>query len=666
MAAAESTPLTAPQLKALFDILTHNETYAEVVSFKTPEAIDQYGYPFSDSKKDGVDVHKSSSPLLQLLLTRLVLPIPGVKELDPDFWSVKFKAIMKNFADAELSESYDKGALGTRKTLATAASAFHESITRGMLGGVARKLDSTGISKSDFSTASSLEDAWDHVVHEVVYGELLDEWFDFAIESDDFESHSPAGKGAIDYATIHAATILHKVFVISPEGQYLLKLIESNAATMISGMVRIFLAKVSIGGITNWIGLTQNAADGQNLMQRIIGMVLGWDAGDFKKTADGIRSRKDIGKSNFLATLDAFLDGTKDQHDSIRQKSIKAQESIVTTIIKSTSDKPSVELTDRQHSLLLEYYSAQLSTRDRDKIIEVMCRSSPDHVTSIVRELVTAFDPIIRAVHDKVDLRKYVVNVQKFIDDLLEVNKPKRDNAKKLIPPSIEDYVFLIRRHKSWAFEWLHDLAKGCPDVRESFRAWLNTHVTQAFRQRGTGISQNDSSTADDIDLVAGAGSISKPLRSVFSKLDIDSQQKVIAALDRYDAYTTKLDDQSSRRLQSIVNGLNEGEKQGEEPKVRSMKGPGVYHARWQWLLDETLITPAEPSGPVRHGKDVKDVKARGKTGALASKDSWDLSSIPQLTSEPAPEPPDVHVVFEVLGQQFKDIVADISSQRTR
>lgn len=274
--------LTAPQLRALFDILTHHETYAEVESFKRSTAIDEYGYPFADARSRDA---RSSSPLLQLLLTRLVLPMPGVKDLEPDFWNVKFKGIMKNFADADLSESYDKAALGTRKTLATAAAAFHEAITRGMLGGLPRVADPSQESAHKFGAAKDLEKAWDHVVHEAVYGDLVDKLFDFAVKSDDFESYSPEVKDAIDYALIHMATIMHKIFVLSPEGQYLLKLIESthklipyslvcqtlrvgNAATMISGILRIFLAKMSIGGLTNWIGITQGASDGQNLMQR--------------------------------------------------------------------------------------------------------------------------------------------------------------------------------------------------------------------------------------------------------------------------------------------------------------------------------------------------------------------------------------------------------------
>lgn len=81
------------------------------------------------------------------------------------------------------------------------------------------------------------------------------------------------------------ATLCHQVLIVSPEGQYLVKLMDNlhkmvpygmvrqtlrigNAATMIAGMMKIFLAKLSVGGVSNWIGITSNAADGQNLMQR--------------------------------------------------------------------------------------------------------------------------------------------------------------------------------------------------------------------------------------------------------------------------------------------------------------------------------------------------------------------------------------------------------------
>lgn len=81
------------------------------------------------------------------------------------------------------------------------------------------------------------------------------------------------------------ATFMHHVLVLSPEGPYLLKLLENfhnlipytmirqtlrvgNAATMINGMVRLLLAKMGVGALSNWVGLTQNADDGMNLLQK--------------------------------------------------------------------------------------------------------------------------------------------------------------------------------------------------------------------------------------------------------------------------------------------------------------------------------------------------------------------------------------------------------------
>jgi hypothetical protein len=78
---------------------------------------------------------------------------------------------------------------------------------------------------------------------------------------------------------------VHHVFVLSTEGPYLLKLLENvhrllpysmikqtlrigNAATMLSGMMRLLLAKMGVGALSNWVGLTQDADDGMNLLQR--------------------------------------------------------------------------------------------------------------------------------------------------------------------------------------------------------------------------------------------------------------------------------------------------------------------------------------------------------------------------------------------------------------
>lgn len=294
MASDMPPTLTPPQLNALFDILHHNETYREAESFKHNHTIREYGYPFTLAETPQRNespnyASKSRSPLLQLFLTKCVLTVPGMSELPPDFWPTNFQGIMVKLADANLSESYDKGTLGTRKTLATGASVIHEAVTRGLLGGVPKGDQKFDLKKAQYDTsqAPELARAWNECVRELIHGELADELFDHCATTTDFEAHSPAVAVATDYAILHLASLLHHVFVGSSEGQYLLKLIDSvqklipfsmvrqtlrigNAATMLNGMIRVFLAKMGVGAVTNWFGLTSGADDGMNLLQRYV------------------------------------------------------------------------------------------------------------------------------------------------------------------------------------------------------------------------------------------------------------------------------------------------------------------------------------------------------------------------------------------------------------
>lgn len=292
MASEPRTTLTPEQLHALFDILNHKETYHEAESFKYGHAISEYGYPFTSARAPERDdppayTSKSSSPLLQLLLTKCILTVPGMSDLPPDFWPCNFQGVMSKLADANLSESYDKGTLGTRKTLATGASVIHEAVTRGLLGGVAPGKERINLKEATYDTtqAPELARAWNECVQELIHGSLADELFDHCAKTADVEAHSPAVAAAADYVILHLASLLHHIFVLSSEGQYLLKLLESvyklvpfsmvrqtlrigNAATMMHGMLRIFLAKMSVGAMTNWMGLTSGADDGMNLLQR--------------------------------------------------------------------------------------------------------------------------------------------------------------------------------------------------------------------------------------------------------------------------------------------------------------------------------------------------------------------------------------------------------------
>src|SRR5438105_3844313 len=96
--------LSQAQAHALFDILTHWEIYAEIESFKYPDTIQNYGPPFT--KDTG---NAPSAPLLQLLVQKFAITLPGLSQVTPEFWEELCHQLLKELGDAELSESYDKG-----------------------------------------------------------------------------------------------------------------------------------------------------------------------------------------------------------------------------------------------------------------------------------------------------------------------------------------------------------------------------------------------------------------------------------------------------------------------------------------------------------------------------------------------------------------------------
>lgn len=78
---------------------------------------------------------------------------------------------------------------------------------------------------------------------------------------------------------------MHYALILSPEGPTMLRMISSvhsllpymairqalkigNVATMISAVMRIILAKASVATVTNWLGVTSGADEGQNLLQQ--------------------------------------------------------------------------------------------------------------------------------------------------------------------------------------------------------------------------------------------------------------------------------------------------------------------------------------------------------------------------------------------------------------
>lgn len=187
--------LTPEQSAALFDILTHKETYDEIQDFKIPGAISKYGPPFQN------DTSTSTSPILQTLLSKFVLKLPGLKDISSDFWKVRVHDLIQELSDADLSETYEKGVLGIRKTLATAISALIEYPARGCLGGF-KNNNTSRAKKYDVKKPDDVLQAWQDALQAIVYGDLVDELFAKAAETENLLEHDTLVQGMHEFVVV--------------------------------------------------------------------------------------------------------------------------------------------------------------------------------------------------------------------------------------------------------------------------------------------------------------------------------------------------------------------------------------------------------------------------------------------------------------------------------
>lgn len=434
---------------------------------------------------------------------------------------------------------------------------------------------------------------------------------------------------------------------MSPDGQYLLRLLENihrlipymvvrqtlrvgNAATMINGMVRLVLAKLSVTAVTNWIGLTNNTNDGMNLLQQIMSTVMAWDTSEFQKRAQKLENSKDAPKKDIFKAIKTFVYASKDKHDAARYISMQESKSIIGVILE-TSDPPidPSSLNEHQHTIAMEYYSNYLSIRDREELTKILCKLQPDVLTSAMKDLVAAFDPVIRAVHNAVDLSGTVYDAEVFLTDLIKISKPKKANGSSSRPgsratspnrhtpasaadpsgsqlPSVEDYIQLLRKHMPSAHKFLHQVCKNAPDLANQYRDYAKA-VLSEFRVG------NEARTAEE-NGERGAGNMTAPLQSLFSTLSTEKQDQLRKLLDRHEEHLGSLKKTSKSRLETIMSPQRSTSPSRKQAPARGTNhGPGVYLSRWHSLLDSTYITPLTLNGPVRRGWEVKgDMDGQG------------------------------------------------------
>lgn len=620
--------ISPSQAHALFDILTHHETYAEIQALKDSKTVSDFQVP-GEPKRPG----SSASPLLQTLLHKFVYVLPGLGDVAPDFWT-NVKDLVVTLAQGNLSESYDKGSIGIRKTLSTATASIVEYVSRGCLGGYPRRAEQTE-RKYDTSNPDDVVAAWDEFLQQIIYGDMLDRLFAKAAETDKLSDHEPLVQAAHEYAFTILASFLHYIIVISPRGQSILPLLTKahnlapyfmirqtlklgNAASMLNGMVKLILTKMNMSTVTSWFG-GQPSDSGMNLMQQIISTVLSSDSSELRKRASAIEKDKDSPRKEHLALLKAYGSKSNEDQRKNRLESESQPESIVKAIFTTSSNDASPP--EHQHKLALEYLAIQLAIRDREELIDGLCHHSPDLLTSSIRTVIPAYDPIIRGLHQAYDLSGGVSDLESFLNDLISVSTVKTKSGETK-PPSVEDFCRLLQKHQGSSHRFIHQILKKNKDLSQRYYDYA-VHAARQYRQ------ETERTIDDEGTGTAAAGDFTPHLESIFSNLSDAERTYVLKEIDNHAEYLFTLTHSSAQRMKTVIHHLAEG-------KSDIQRGPGMYLSRWQALMDETPITPATPSGPLRSGKSESvrdattiDIDGRSKGDAANVENVGDSDAAP-------------------------------------
>jgi hypothetical protein len=323
--------------------------------------------------------------------------------------------------------------------------------------------------------------------------------------------------------------------------------------------------------------------------------------------------------------------------------------SIVISILSSSSLP--IDLSEQAHKLALEYLSCVLSVRDRKEIIRVLCHSKPDHVTTAVRTAVEAYTPVIRNIHNAVDLSDTVSDFESFLRDTLKmarIQPPGKDGETAI--PTVGDFVRLLKKHQYSCHKFLNQCCKNGKELVGWYLEWAN-EASQHFRRA---VPSSDSKVKD-------AGDLTEPLNDLFSKLSIEQQRKILPVLDQQIKYLDEMHASSHKRLDAVLKSppsknpaiakvlltssnsssrasspARYGDSAQDTLGVSSQgpstdPGPGAYLARWESLLDHTPITPLSTTQKAEEA-DSKDV----------------------VTNKDRPDPA---VVLEALGKDFRTLL---------
>ncbi len=140
---------------------------------------------------------------------------------------------------------------------------------------------------------------------------------------------------------------------------------------------------------------------------------------------------------------------------------------------------------------------------------------------------------------------------------------------------------------------------------------------------------------------------IKKSLEQAFNSISESDQKTVLAELTAHQKYIDDLHSASAARITAVI-----------ERSQSTPFGPGSYLARWQNLLDETLITPLQAKGPLRKGGS-KSVKEEGRKDVQGNEAGFlKEEEVEKVVDRQTPKAPVVENTVRLLGGKFREALA--------
>lgn len=418
---------------------------------------------------------------------------------------------------------------------------------------------------------------------------------------------------------------------------------------MMNGMINILLAKTSMNGLTSMVGLTKanDAGSGLNLQQLMVSTIANWDCSTMKTKASKLKKDPNCPTKEQRLVFDKYVTtATTNQRAVCRARSVSNTEPIVVSIMEFYSGP---KLSEAQISVAQQYLSLHLAIENRRKIVKVLCNRKPDLMTQATREIIPPYMPIIRQIHEAVNLSHTVSDIQAFQDDLLKlpIGDPKKE------PPSVEDFLRIMRKHAPSQHAFLHELFSKGPGLRDTYKEFAKA-MAEPFKVK--------SSTSElKLDTSAGVGRLISPLEQIISKLTAEQLEEVLAEAAAHNTYLRLLERSSNERATEVIlrnrNTTTKADKKAVPRSITQLGpgfiGPGMFLKRWTSLLEQTHITPMKV-GQVRFARDESVIEA----GHFVAGNKIATSTTKE--NDPNASPP-CQKILEYLAPAFRQLIINVN-----